>query len=128
AYADDADMKTTLVEGRVRLVSVEDGYMPVVLKPGEQSVLEDGKVTVSAVDVQPFIAWKDGYFHFKSTPFPDVLKQLARWYDIDFIYHTNVPKQTFSGKMSRNVSLQNVLKFFEGSGVEVTLMDNKLII
>lgn len=128
AYADDANVKTTLVEGSVRIASATDQYRPIVLKPGQQSVQEAGILAVADVDVRPFFAWKEGYFHFKSTPFSDVVKQMTRWYDIDVVFKGSVPIQTFSGKMSRNVSLQNVLKFFEGSGVKFTVEDGKLIV
>lgn len=128
AYADDANVKTTLVEGSVRVASATDQYTPIVLKPGQQSIQEIGSVAVAAVDVRPFIAWKEGYFHFKSTPFPDVIKQMTRWYDIDVVFKGDAPTQTFSGKMSRNVSLQSVLKFFEGSGVSFVVANGKLMV
>lgn len=128
AYADDADVKTTLVEGSVRIASATDQYRPILLKPGQQSVQKAGTLAVAEVDVRPFFAWKEGYFHFKSTPFSDVVKQMTRWYDIDVVFKGSVPTQTFSGKMSRDVSLQNVLKFFEGSGVKFTVKDGKLIV
>ena len=129
AYADDANVKTTLVKGSVRIASAErNEYAPIVLKPGQQSVYEAGSVAVATVDVRPFIAWKEGYFHFKSTPFPEVIKQMTRWYDIEIVFEGDMPIQTFSGKMSREVSLQNVLKFFEGSGVNFTIVNGKLIV
>ncbi|WP_262245690.1 FecR family protein [Parapedobacter soli] len=129
AYAEDASVKTTLVEGSVRITPVEgDGYAPVVLKAGQQSVAEAGNITIADVDVGPFTAWKEGYFHFKSTPFADVIKQMTRWYDIEVVFKGDAPTQTFSGKMSRNVSLKSVLNFFEGSGVDVTLVNGKLMV
>jgi len=128
AYKEDGDVKTTLVEGSVRVASPTDEHLPVVLEPGQQSIYAGGKVAVATIDVEPFIAWKDGYFDFLYTPFPEMIAQIARWYDIKLIYKGEVPNETFSGKMSRDVTLQYVLKFVEGSGIKVTLDNGQLII
>lgn len=128
AYTDDMDVKTTLVEGSVRITSATDQYTPLLLKPSQQSVSDGEKVVINTVDVRPFVAWKEGYFHFKNTPFTEVIIQVARWYDIDFAYKGEAPAETFSGKISRNISLQALLKFFEGSEIQFTLVGGKLII
>lgn len=128
AYPDDHDVRTTLVDGSVRVASVNDAYTPVVLQPGQQSVFAAGTMTISKVEVEPFIAWKDGYFDFLYTPFPEMIVQIARWYDVELVYKGKVPQETFSGRMSRAVSLQSVLKFFEGSKIKTTLSGGKLII
>lgn len=129
AYDSEITTTTTLVEGSVR-VTTSDRQQPqvAVLKPGQQSALRHDGMTVADVDVAPFIAWKSGYFHFKSTPFAEVLTQVSRWYDIELVYEGRVPSQTFSGKMSRNVSLVNVLKLFRGSGVQFRFEQQKLFI
>src|SRR5690606_26135836 len=86
AYPDDAETKTTLVSGRVR-VGANDGAM--FLQPGEQArVGTDGLgVRVDPVDIEPFVAWKSGKFHFRKTPLADVLKQVSRWYDVEVVYN-----------------------------------------
>lgn len=128
AYAEDEAATTTLVEGSIRIASATAEYDPVMLSPGEQSVQVGRDIAVASVDVRPFIAWKEGYFHFKSTPFRDMIMRLARWYNIELVYEGEIPLQTFSGKMSRNISLQNVLRFFKGSGIQFTVVDRKLIV
>lgn len=129
AYVGDENVKTTLVEGRVTVATIgAPQNRSIALKPGQQSVYKSGDIAVGSVDVEPFIAWKEGYFHFRNTPFLDVIQQVARWYDIDVIFEGDMPMDTFSGKMSREVSLQNVLKFFEGSGVNFTVEDDRLIV
>ncbi len=129
AYIGETVTKTTLVAGRVQVTASQvTQYQAMVLLPGQQSVLQNQSLMVNEVDVQPFIAWKEGYFHFKSTPFAEVLTQMSRWYNIELVYEGNIPSQTFTGKMSRNVSLQNVLKLFKGSGIRFNFADQKLYI
>lgn len=128
AYPEDGDVRTTLVNGSVRVNATGGGGSPVILDPGQQSVLTKGLMTVKEVDIESFIAWKDGYFDFNYTPFPEMIVQIARWYDVEVVYNGVVPQETFSGRMSRKVTLQGVLKFFEGSEIKATLKGNNLII
>lgn len=128
AYPENADVRTTLVKGSVRVVSATDAYTPVILEPGQQSVVTEGKMVVKTVEVESFIAWKDGYFDFLYTPFSEVIAQIARWYDVEVVYKGDIPEDTFSGRMSRAVTLHGVLQFFEGSKITITQRGDTLII
>lgn len=128
AYTDERKVKTTLIEGSVRVISSAHDRSPITIKPNQQSTLQDGAIMVADVDVKPFTAWKAGHFHFNRTPFTEVMAQMSRWYDIELIYEGTPPSQTFTGKLSRNVSLLNVLQFFKGSGIKFRLADKKLFI
>src|SRR5690606_17105630 len=63
AYADDEEVKTTLVEGKVNVKRAGRGT-PTQLKPNQQATLKDDKLFVKEVDVAPFVDWKDGLFSF----------------------------------------------------------------
>jgi len=72
AYADEQYTKTTLLEGSVRVTpssSVQknkmQGFTPQMLKPGEQSVLNNGLIAVSSANTQAAIAWKNAMFYFQ---------------------------------------------------------------
>ncbi|MGV3763207.1 FecR family protein [Parapedobacter sp.] len=127
AYADEHDVKTTLVAGSVELKVNASGER-MALVPSEQSVLSGDKITKRAVDVGPYIAWKDGHFNFDSTTLADMMKQMSRWYDVEVIYESGVPNEQFSGAMSRDVSLQTVLKLLRISGINYRIEDKNLII
>ncbi len=128
AYPDEQTVKTTLVEGKVKVTVNDNTQMTSILNPGEQAIIRGGAIDINAVDIDQYTAWKDGYFHFKSTSFAEVMAQMSRWYDIELVYQGKVPSQTFTGKMSRNVSLMNVLRFFKGSGIKFRLVEQKLFI
>lgn len=62
---------TTLVEGTVCFESIEDR---VILKPGEQSILDkEGRLQKRAVEVYPFVAWKEGRFIFRKQRLEDIM-------------------------------------------------------
>ncbi len=131
AYPDQSEIKTTLVEGSVRLAPFAKGKSPaVILEPGQQGVLDQSTlvIDVKPVDVESYTAWKDGFFYFHSTPIAELMEQVARWYNVDVFYNKGVPKETFSGKIRRNTSLKGFLEILQISNIDVKLRDNKLII
>ena len=127
AYADMNDIRTTLVEGKVKV------YHPVsarskLLVPGQQSVVNKSDIEVFKVDTEPFVAWKSGMFHFKNTPFTDMMSQAARWYNIEVVYKGRVPSETFGGRIRRDVSLSTFLELLSASEIEYHIKENQLII
>lgn len=125
AYADDDAVKTTLVEGAVRLRA---GAASVSLVPGEQGIFENEVLNKRTVKVMPYIAWKSGDFYFDNTLLSDMMKQISRWYNIEVVYERGVPKEWFSGSMSRDVTLQTVLELLRISEIKYRIEPNKLII
>lgn len=91
AYGNEDEVVTTLVEGKVEVNGRK-------IVPGEQVRCEvnTGNLTVKTVDVNRFIAWKEGYFVFRNERLEDVMKTLARWYGVE--YH-------FLDEQSKNVRI-----------------------
>lgn len=127
AYADEDVVTTTLVEGKIALNVAANGTR-MSLKPNEQSILLGTDISKRKVDVRSYIAWKDGEFSFDNTPLADMLKQMSRWYGVDVIYEHEIPKERFSGAVSRNVSLQTILELLRISEVNYRIENNALII
>lgn len=128
AYEDEHDVKTTLVEGAVRVVPGSAQQSPIMLSPGQQSSLADEKITIDDIDTSPYVAWKLDMFYFKQTPFVEMMRQIERWYDVEVEYSGRIPQETFSGRMSRNVSLMTVLDLLKVSEIHYQIKGEKLII
>lgn len=107
AYSDEPEVKTTLVEGSVKVDLTNN--TPTILKPGQQSIVHNEKTTVNEVDVSAFIGWKEGYFVFNGTELQEAMKQLSRWYDVEVTYEGTVPHTPFYGRISRDNTLAGVL-------------------
>ncbi|WP_173002950.1 FecR family protein [Chitinophaga sp. SYP-B3965] len=121
AYTDEEDIKTTLLEGSVKIGEV-------VLKPGQQAQLAEQIKVVSNVDLDKVTAWKKGVFNFEDADLKEVMRQLSRWYDIDVAYEKNIGNIEFVGKISRSTSLKGVLKGLENTGVQFRLEGKKLTV
>ncbi len=128
AYAENQEIKTTLVAGSVQIVN-HRSHAVNRLKPNEQSVVRGTSTNIQHVDIELYTAWKNGYFYFQHTAFEEVMQQLARWYDVELVYKSEVPQETFSGEMGRDLTLGAALKLLNVSAVKVQIApDNKLIV
>lgn len=121
AYADEDALRTTLLEGAVRIGGV-------TLKPGEQGIIKDGSLKVSPVNTEQVVAWKNGFFSFKKTPLKEVMLQLARWYDVEVAYEGNIPDMKFGGKINRNSNASQVLTILEESNIHFKIQGKKIIV
>jgi ferric-dicitrate binding protein FerR (iron transport regulator) len=132
AYSDEESIKTTLLEGSVRMSSVNDNTTSgndksIILKPGQQAQSKGNSFQLNNnVDIDEVVAWKNGYFHFDKADLRYVTRQLARWYDIEAVYKGDA--STFSGVIPRNFSLSQLLQFLKLSGIDGHLENGKLVI
>ena len=115
AYSGEKTVKTTLVEGAVKITSKSKS---VILKPGEQSTawLSGNDIKVETVDTDETLAWKNGYFLFNNENITTVMKTIARWYDITVEYEGNVDGRTFGGTIARFDDVEQLLKSMEMTG------------
>lgn len=122
AYPDEQSVKTTLIEGSVKL----NGQL--TLKPGQQSVLSDGKFNVKEVNANDAADWKNGEFVFSNEPLTSILKKAARWYGVEIVYEQNLAKvPTFTGSVSRSENISSVLNMLEEtSNVRFTIAGKQI--
>jgi len=126
AYNDEAAVKTTLLEGSVK---INQDSKAVPLKPGQQARLHDKSIKIiDHVDTEEAVAWKNGYFQFASASLQQVMRQIARWYDVDISYAGKVPERRFGGKISRDNNASEVLKVLELSKVKFRIEDKRIIV
>ncbi len=126
-YKDEGAIKTTLLEGRVRVKSIPYNSSKELL-PGQQSVLEQSDWKITKANVEEAIAWKNEIFYFNNTPIDKLMRQISRWYNIEVEYTGEIPSEFFTGEMSRNVSLHVLLKFLKDSGVDYQINGRVLTI
>ena len=129
SYKNEADINTTLLEGSVQVVSNGEKE---VIKPGQQAqvanLLKHKIKIVSDVNLEKVMAWKNGVFNFEDATLEEVMRQLERWYDIEVVYEKNIPQLEFMGKMSKNLTLSEVLRGLELSKVHFRVEGRKLVV
>ncbi len=110
AYDDEASINTTLLEGAVR---VKARNRVQVLAPGQQAQVSVADASIRLVkdaDLQQSIAWKNGLFSFNDADLKTVMRQLARWYNIEVKYEGEIPTGQFNGEIDNTLSFSQVLR------------------
>ena len=117
-YADEPVVKTTLLEGSVRVVLLSAMGSEVMLKPSQQATVTGSSgIIVKEVDVNDAVDWKNNEFVFKEQMVAEIMRKLSRWYDVEVIYENGTDaKQTFSGKVSRLKNISEVLRIMQSTG------------
>ncbi|NML22276.1 DUF4974 domain-containing protein [Pseudoflavitalea sp. G-6-1-2] len=131
AYEEERAVRTTLVDGSVRVLPLSENQRNVVLKPLQQAVSAmSGEITgVFSPDIASILAWKRGFFSFDNADFETVMRQLERWYDIKVQYRGAVPTVKLMGELDRAIPLTDVLRYlsrlnikFEKEGRTLTIL------
>lgn len=127
AYEDESATKTTLLEGAVK---IKKGPEAILLKPGQQASYSgnSGFSLQEDADLEESIAWKNGLFSFKEADLTQIMRQLARWYDLEVRYEGPISKRRFTGKVFRNLKLSETLKVLELSHIHFRLEGNELTV
>ncbi len=171
AYADDASIKTTLVEGAASvspllsasslrageaatnqarhsddrrnllnskdkryLATLEmtgkrnDGKGSVTLTPNQQSTLSNGSLDVRTVNAEDAVAWKDGKYRFENASLQEVMRQLARWYNIEVRYDGPIPERRFSGGIDRRSNLSTAIAILKNLDISFELKGRTITI
>lgn len=127
AYPDESSIKTTLLEGAVKVIS---GGRLQKLSPGQQAqAYPKGEIKlIRNADIDQAVAWKNGLFYFNNADLQTVMKQLARWYNVEVSYAGEIPKGEFSGKIGRSLTLSQVLKVLAQARVKFNIEEGSRIV
>ncbi len=127
SYAEEDNMSTTLIEGSVKVISNGGTSL---LKPGQQANMDKNAVVSvkTNVNTAAVVAWKEGYFIFDEVDIKMVMRQIARWYNMEVKYSDRERKETYYGKIKRNTKLSEVLKVLEESEVSFTVNGNLITV
>jgi transmembrane sensor len=137
AYDDEKVVKTTLLEGKVKVVNRQSAFAKAsadksaILNPGEQVSISQSSELSHPIPVQTdaVMAWKNGLFHFEHTDIQTVMRQISRWYDVEVVYKRNLEKDDpLFFEVSRHTNLSDVLKVLNVAGGARFSVENKKII
>ncbi len=135
AYSDEAEIITTLVEGKVRIDYKRKNKSfagSEVLTPNKQALLNKylEKVTIADVNTAHYTSWMQGRLEFSNEPLDIVLKRLARWYDFEYEFE-NVEARDyhFTARVSNTESISTILGMLEmTTDVKFDFKKNKIVV
>jgi ferric-dicitrate binding protein FerR (iron transport regulator) len=125
AYGNENTVKTTLAEGKVKIT---DKDKTLLLQPGQQAQNNrNGNLSlVSHPDMEETLAWKDGLFRFNGTDIETIMRQVARWYNVEVIYKDKISEQ-FVAEIPRSVKVSKLLELLELTKQVHFIINNRTI-
>lgn len=128
AYSDETTMNTTLIKGSVKISRSKLGSESSILIPGQQARLSGIGLVVQNVDTDKIIAWKDGMFNFENADLKVILRQFARWYDVEVVYEGSITDRKFFGIVKRSNKLVDVLEILKDNNIKFRIEERKLYV
>ena len=126
AYDDEPSIRATLLNGSVSVNRSGDLQK---LTPGQQAeVSGNEKIKVLTADVDQVVAWKNGLFDFNNRNVKSVLREIARWYDLDIVYESEPSDGEIVGKMQRSLALTQVMETLNDLDIHYRIEGRKLIV
>lgn len=127
AYNDEDYIKTTLAEGKIKF---KNASHTVFLNPAQQAALKKNtqQLEVKGVDIDKEIAWKNGMIEFHDDDLPYIMRQLARWYDVEVSFEGSIPGGSYNGSIARKATLPEVMQILKLAGVKYWLDNKKVVI
>jgi ferric-dicitrate binding protein FerR (iron transport regulator) len=126
SYQDDENIKTTLLEGSVKVSQIQSKASK-LLKPGQQAIVTN-TINITNVDPEQAIAWKENLFMFNEDNLDHIMRMIARWYNVDVVFNDDSLKtELYSGSVSKFVNVSHVLKKLELlGGIQFTVEDRTI--
>lgn len=135
AYADEKSVRTTLLEGSVKVAAVSaegshaDNGNGRILKPGQQSAFTEQGIQVADVNTDEALAWQKGYFRFYDEQISSVMRKVSRWYNVEVEYAGEQPEVGFNARIGKFSNIKDVLGILEKSGaVHFKIEGRKVIV
>jgi transmembrane sensor len=134
AYDDEAAVKTTLLNGKVKVSAAGESSNYKLLAPGQQAQIPQLAAGAKASDpikvmemeeVEEVVGWKKGYVTLKNADIKAIMRMLSRWYDVDINYQGDPPAYTFTGTLPLKDNLSAVIQVLEYAGVHLNLQQNQ---
>ncbi len=124
AYENEKSKEVTLLEGSVEITK---GNNEQSLTPGQQGRIISSKIIlVNSADTSQVTGWKNGQFIFLDADIQAIMRQVARWYDVDIKYET-ANAQHFNATISRKEPVLRLLHILEETGEIHFKTKNKII-
>lgn len=121
AYDEESTSRTTLVDGAVKVLK---GSETLQLKPGEQAEInyppsgsDPSMRLIQGIDIDATLSWKSGGLEFKDDNLSTVMQAIARCYDVEIRYESEVPNKSFTGNFSRKSNISQILNQLKDQGI-----------
>ncbi|MBC9795124.1 FecR family protein [Sinomicrobium weinanense] len=117
SYKNENNTHTVLVEGSVGVYKPDDTQgkeEPLLVKPGQRAVFENGSIGVEEVKIEKYTAWTRGQLYFVDDKFDLIIKELERHYNVKIENkYEALNKRRLTSTFKDEPDLERVLHIFQ---------------
>lgn len=113
AYPDEDITATTLIEGKVSVIPLNDQPHETVIAPSQQLTFSkiDKSMHVKTVETSLYTSWREGIYAFEDASLEDIFNYLGRWYMFDVDYKDEKLRHLrFTGEFQKDKPIEYGLK------------------
>jgi ferric-dicitrate binding protein FerR (iron transport regulator) len=127
AFPSEKQIETTLVRGRVKLEVNND--QRTILNPNEQAIYlrDSDKISVSPVQAEKIISWKEGELLFEDLAFSEIELALERWYGVEIILKNEAGAKCRFSSRFQNEPITKVLDLLKATSNIEYVINGKTI-
>ena len=132
AFNDDKNSYITLETGSLEVANMNNSKDIQLLEPNQQAIIESGTNTpmlVSDVDASIYSSWRNGTIVFKNETLEEMMKNLARWYNIEVFFEKESLKHVrFSTNIDKYNEIEPILELLQLTNKVKIKTDNNYVL
>ncbi|MDR1200805.1 MAG: FecR domain-containing protein [Tannerellaceae bacterium] len=109
AYGENNAQRIVLVAGSVKVRTINQ-KTETLLSPNEMYSFSNGISKIQTVEVEDYISWKYGLYHYNSEPLGAIMEHLSHYYGYSILCSPEVSQMKFSGKLDMKDKLDTILE------------------
>ena len=118
AYPNDKYIETTLISGKVTVLTNENPQIETVIAPGESLTFDriNNQMAKNQVDTEFYTYWMKGEFVFRDEKFEILAKRIERIYNVEIIFEdASLKDKTYTGDFKVDDNIYTILEIFKRS-------------
>ena len=121
---------TTVVLVEVAVSVTPANGLEQMMKPNQRTTISNNQISITAVDVTPYVAWNIGKFTFHDWTLDRIMDIIGKWYDKEIVFaDPNIRQMRFTGNFDRYDDLRPTLDFMSrATGLDIIIEKDKIII
>ena len=113
-YASEKEMRTSLLEGSLRIKLPKVGDKTLLLKPNEEARIIDSEMNKQTIGNREYFLWTQGLYSFKETRLGYILEKLAIYYDIQIeVRNPSIRNWVYTGKFRQSDGIDEILRMIQ---------------
>lgn len=111
---DETEFEATLMEGKVKVASIENPEEALILAPETKACIVNGRLKAVRVDEFNHYRWKEGLICFKNESFSRIMHEFEKYYGVQIRIATDrVNKYTYTGKFRQTDGVDYALRVLQ---------------